>query len=54
MKILLISPLAYVAKAEMGYGGVERLVWQYSTELSKDHKVTVVALEGSEFPEGVE
>ena len=53
MRILLISPTGYEAKEDMGYGGVEKLVWQYSKELSKRHEITVVALEGSEFPDNV-
>lgn len=49
MKILLISPLAYPASADMKYGGVERLVWQYANELSKEHEVSTWCLEGSQF-----
>ncbi len=53
MKLLLVSPLAYKASPEIKYGGIERLVYQYSSELVKNHSVTVIGLEDSIYPEGV-
>lgn len=54
MKILLISPLGFPINSKARYVGIERLVWEYARELTKEHQVTVMAHAESEFPEGVE
>lgn len=41
MKILLISPLGFAVNENLRYGGIERLVWNFASELSKEHDVSV-------------
>lgn len=53
MKILLISPLGFPITPFSRYVGIERMVWEYSRQLVKDHDVTVMGHTSSEFPEGV-
>ena len=53
MKVLLISPLGFAIHPETRYAGVERLVWEYSRELSKTHEVTVMGREDSIYSEAV-
>ena len=36
------------------YAGIEKLVWQYASELSKNHQVSVIARSDSVFPSNVE
>jgi glycosyltransferase involved in cell wall biosynthesis len=54
MNILLISTLGFHITPEARYTGIERLVWEFSRQLVREHQVTVIGLEGSEYPEGVE
>lgn len=54
MKILLLSPIELAYNSRTRYGGIERLVWEYSNELRKRHTVTVQGHKDSEYPEGVE
>ena len=54
MNILLVSPLVYPVNENSKYVGIEKLVWQYSKELVKRHKVTVLGHKESTFPAGVE
>jgi len=53
VKILLISPLGFSINKDTRYGGIERLVWNYSSELIKSHDVTVWGHSDSVFPDGV-
>ena len=51
MRILVISTSVFPLPLS-GYGGLEQLVYQWSVEFAKaGHKVSVVAPEGSAFPE---
>ena len=54
MKILFISPLGFAIRPDTKYAGIERLVWEFSRELSKEHDVSVIGHPDSLFPEGVE
>ncbi len=53
MKILLISPLVFSITPETKYAGIEKLVYQYSQELSKEHDVSVIGRSDSIYPEKV-
>lgn len=53
MKILLISPLGFPINENTKYTGIEKLVWQYSQELVKEHDITVIGHADSKFPEKV-
>lgn len=53
MKILLISPLGFPINPSTKYAGIERLVWEYSKELSKEHDVSVFGHAQSIYPEKV-
>ena len=53
MKILLISPPVFPINSSSTYVGIERLVFNYSKELVKEHEVTVLGHADSQFPEGV-
>jgi hypothetical protein len=53
MKVLLISPPDIPIRPESRYIGIERMVWSYSQELVKDHKVTVLGNSNSIYPDGV-
>jgi len=51
MKILLVSPLGFAIKPDTKYAGIEKLVWQYAQELSKEHEVSVLGHSDSVFPQ---
>jgi glycosyltransferase involved in cell wall biosynthesis len=53
MKILLISPVVFPITPDVKYAGIERLVYQYAAELSKNNEVTVLGHSKSVYPEGV-
>ena len=54
MNILLVSPLEFPVNQFTKYAGIEKLVWEYSKELTKQgHSVTVMGHEKSVFPERV-
>ena len=53
MNILLISPVVPPITPESRYLGIEREVWEYSRELVKSHKVSVIGHAKSVYPEGV-
>jgi len=54
MRVLLISPLGFAINQDTKYGGIERLVWNYSSELIKYHSIFVFGHSDSKFPQGVE
>lgn len=54
MRILIISPLGFPINPQTQYAGIERLVWEYSKELSSlGHDVSVFGHYESIFPEKV-
>ena len=53
MQILLISPLGFPINSQVKYAGIEKLVWQFTSELVKEHQVTVLGHADSIFPEKV-
>ncbi len=53
MKILLISPLVKSINPDTKYAGIEKLVWEYSSELAKNNDVTVMGRDDSVYPEGI-
>ena len=53
MKVLIISPLGFSITSLTRYAGIEKLAWQFSVELSKNHKVSVLGHADSIFPQGI-
>ncbi len=53
MNILFISPTDAPINKKSKYVGIERLVWEYSRELIKSHKVTVIGHQDSDYADGV-
>lgn len=53
MKILLVSPLVISYTPATMYAGIEKLVYQYVSEFSKEHEVSVIGREDSVYPEKV-
>ena len=53
MKVLLVSPLGYPINSETRYSGIEKLVWNFASELRKFMGVAVWAHGQSKFPDDV-
>lgn len=54
MRVLLISPLGFSINPQARYVGIERLVWTFSKELTRQgHQVAVLGPSESEYPDGV-
>jgi glycosyltransferase involved in cell wall biosynthesis len=53
MRILFVSPLGFAVGPGMRYTGIERLVYDYTSELVKEHEVGVLGHADSVYPEGV-
>ena len=53
MKVLLISPLGFAVNSETKYSGIEVLVYNFASELVKNHTVGVMGHADSVFPDGV-
>lgn len=54
MKILFISPLGFAVNQDSRYLGIEKLVYQFSAELIKEHQVTVMGRADSIYAQSVE
>ena len=53
MRVLLVSPLGFPINKTTKYAGIELLVYQYASELAKEHDVLVMARSDSIFPSNV-
>lgn len=53
MDILIASPTAFAVTPDLGYGGIERLAWEFADGLSKYHKVTLLAADDTHVSDGV-
>src|SRR3990167_4468703 len=53
MKVLLISPLGFAVNSKTKYSGIEVLVYNFASELVKNHAVGVMGHADSVFPDGV-
>jgi len=53
MKVLLVSPIGFAITPQTRYAGIETLVWNYASELTKNHQVSVFGHSDNIFPEGV-
>lgn len=54
MKILIASATAFAVTPELGYGGMERLAWEFADELNKQGQdVTLFAADNTVPPDGV-
>lgn len=55
MRILIQSALAFAVTPELGYGGMERLAWDFADELRRQgHEVALMAPDNTIPPNGVE
>lgn len=54
MQVLIVSALAFPIAPDTGYGGIERLAYQFSEELAREgHLVSLLAVNGTVPPPGV-